>query len=211
MAISTKAELNTAVANWLNRSDLTARIPEFTSLAEASFNRNLRTREMLVRSTASTTGQYVSLPTDYLEMLNIELTSTSPPKRLIYITSDRSDDYRENSNNEVGTPDYYTIEGTSIQLLPTPSASVTVQLNYYQDIPALSGLADSGNNWLLLAHPDIYLYGTLMQASPYIMDQQSAQIWDGLLSRSMQELQMSDEKSRYSGGTLNMRPKYVYT
>ena len=211
MAISTKAELNTAVANWLNRSDLTARIPEFTSLAEASFNRNLRTREMLVRSTASTTGQYVSLPTDYLEMLNIELTSTSPPKRLIYITSDRSDDYRENSNNEVGTPDYYTIEGTSIQLLPTPSASVTVQLNYYQDIPALSGLADSGNNWLLLAHPDIYLYGTLMQASPYIMDQQSAQIWDGLLSRSMQELQMSDEKSRYSGGTLNMRPKYIYT
>jgi len=211
MAISTKAELNTAVANWLNRSDLTARIPEFTSLAEASFNRNLRTREMLVRSTASTTGQYVSLPTDYLEMLNIELTSTSPPKRLVYITSDRSDDYRENSNNEVGTPDYYTIEGTSIQLLPTPSASVTVQLNYYQDIPALSGLADSGNNWLLLAHPDIYLYGTLMQASPYIMDQQSAQIWDGLLSRSMQELQMSDEKSRYSGGTLNMRPKYIYT
>jgi hypothetical protein len=211
MAISTKAELNTAVANWLNRSDLTARIPEFTSLAEASFNRNLRTREMLVRSTASTTGQYVSLPTDYLEMLNIELTSTSPPKRLIYITSDRSDDYRERQNNETGTPDYYTIEGTSIQLLPTPSASVTVQLNYYQDIPALSGLADSGNNWLLLAHPDIYLYGTLMQASPYIMDSQSAQIWDGLLSRSMQELQMSDEKSRYSGGTLNMRPKYVYT
>ena len=211
MAISTKAELNTAVANWLNRSDLTARIPEFTSLAEASFNRNLRTREMLVRSTASTTGQYVSLPTDYLEMLNIELTSTSPPKRLVYITSDRSDDYRENSNNEVGTPDYYTIEGTSIQLLPTPSASVTVQLNYYQDIPALSGLADSANNWLLLAHPDIYLYGTLMQVSPYIMDQQSAQIWDGLLSRSMQELQMSDEKSRYSGGTLNMRPKYIYT
>jgi hypothetical protein len=211
MAISTKAELHTAVANWLNRSDLTDRIPEFISLAEAGFNRNLRAREMLVRSTASTTGQYVSLPTDYLEMLNIELTSTSPPKRLVYITSDRSDDYRERQNNKTGTPDYYTIEGTSIQLLPTPSASLTVQLSYYQDIPALSGLADSGNNWLLLAHPDVYLYGTLMQASPYIMDPQSAGQWGGLLDRAMQELQLSDEKSRYSGGTLNMRPKYVYT
>jgi len=211
MAISTKAELHTAVANWLNRSDLTSRIPEFISLTEAGFNRNLRTREMLVRSTASTTGQYVSLPTDFLEMLNIELTSTSPPKRLIYITSDRSDDYREQKNNTTGTPDYYTIEGDAIQLLPTPSASVTVQLNYYQDIPALSGLGDSANNWLLLAHPDVYLYGTLMQASPYIMDQQSAQQWDGLLARSMQELQASDEKSRYSGGTLVMRPKYIYT
>jgi hypothetical protein len=211
MAISTKAELHTAVANWLNRSDLTARIPEFISLTEAGFNRNLRTREMLVRSTASTSGQYVSLPTDYLEMLNIELTSTSPPKRLVYITSDRSDDYRERQNNKTGTPDYYTIEGASIQLLPTPSEAVTVQLNYYQDIPALSGLADSGNNWLLLAHPDVYLYGTLMQASPYVMDPQSAGQWGGLLDRAMQELRLSDEKSRYSGGTLNMRPKYVYT
>jgi hypothetical protein len=211
MAISTKAELHTAVANWLNRSDLTSRIPEFISLAEAGFNRNLRTRDMQVRSITSTQGQYVNLPSDFLEMLNIELTSTSPPKRLIYITSDRSDDYREKDNDAVGTPKYYTIEGTKIQLLPTPSAAVTLQLNYFQDIPALSGLADSASNWLLTAHPDIYLYSTLMQASPYIMDQQSAQQWDGLLARSMQELQMADEKSRYAGGTLNMRPKYIYT
>ena len=211
MAISTKAELHTAVANWLNRSDLTDRIPEFIALAEASFNRNLRTRDMLVRSTASITSQYISIPTDFLEMLNIELTSTTPPKRLVYITSDRSDDYREQQNNKTGTPDYYTIEGDAIQLFPTPDATYTVQLNYYQDIPALSGLADSGNNWLLLAHPDIYLYATLMQASPYVMDPQSAGQWGGLLDRAMQELQLSDEKSRYSGGTLNMRPKYIYT
>ena len=211
MAISTKAELHTAVANWLNRSDLTDRIPEFITLAEASFNRNLRTRDMLVRSTASITSQYISIPTDFLEMLNIELTSTTPPKRLVYITSDRSDDYREQQKNKTGTPDYYTIEGDAIQLFPTPDVSLTVQLSYYQDIPALSGLTDSGNNWLLLAHPDIYLYATLMQASPYVMDPQSAGQWGGLLDRAMQELQVSDEKSRYSGGTLNMRPKYVYT
>ena len=211
MAISTKAELHTAVANWLNRSDLTDRISEFISLAEAGFNRNLRIREMLVRSTASTDTQYVSLPTDYLEMVNIELTSTSPPKRLVYITSDRSDDYREKQNNETGTPDYYTIEGTSIQLLPTPNSSVTIQMSYFQSIPALSGLADSGNNHLLLSNPDVYLYGTLMQASPYVMDPQSAGQWGGLLDRALQELQLSDEKSRYSGGTLNMRPKYIYT
>ena len=144
-------------------------------------------------------------------MSNIELTSTTPPKRLVYITSDRSDDYREQQNDKVGIPDYYTIEGTSIQLLPTPDATYTLQLNYFQDIPALAALADSGNNWLLLAHPDVYLYATLQIASPYLMDLPTAQAWDALYARSMQELQMSDEKSRYSGGTLNMRPKYVYT
>ena len=43
MAISTKAELKTAAANWLNRSDLSDRLDEFIELAEASLNMNLRT------------------------------------------------------------------------------------------------------------------------------------------------------------------------
>jgi len=211
MAISTKAELHTAVSNWLNRSDLTARIPEFISLVEASFNRSLRTRQMIVRSTASASSQYVGLPTDFLEMQNIELTSTSPPKRLIYISSDRSDDYRERRNNELGTPEYWTVEGESIQLLPTPILAVTLQMNYYKKIPAMSGLADSANNWLLISHPDIYLYGTLMQASPYLMDPQATEQWARLLAGGLQELHLSDEKSRFAGGTLSMRPKQVYS
>ena len=211
MAISTKAELHTAVANWLNRSDLTSRISEFIVLAEAQLNRLLRTREMLTRSTASTADQYVSLPTDFLDMMIIELTSTTPPKRLIYITSDRSDDYREQQNNKTGTPNYYTIEGAFIQLLPTPNTSYTIQLNYYKDIPAMATLADSGSNWLLLTHPDIYLYGTLLQSAPYLMDPQSIGTWGTMYAQSIQELQTADEKSRYSGGTLNIRPKYIYT
>ena len=42
MAITTYAELKTAIANWLNREDLTSVIPDFISLAEADFNRKLR-------------------------------------------------------------------------------------------------------------------------------------------------------------------------
>ena len=211
MAISTKAELHTAIANWLNRSDLTARIPEFIALAEASFNRNLRTRDMLVRSTAPVSGQYVSIPTNFLEMLNIELTSTTPSRRLIYASSDRADDFRSQQNDTTGIPIYYTIEGESIQLTPTPNTSFTLQLNYYKTITALSGLADSAYNQLLASHPDVYLYGTLMQASPYLMDMEKTQIWDGLLARSIQELQSSDEASKYAGGTLSMKTKYIYT
>ena len=208
MAISTKGELKTAAANWLNRSDLTDRLDEFIELAEASLNRNLRTRDMLVRTTTTASAQYIGLPADFLEMQNIELTSTSPPKRLIYATSDRSDDIRWQKDNTTGTPIYYTIEGDAIQLMPTPDADYTLQINYYKTLPAMS---DSGDNWLLVSHPDIYLYSVLMQASPYLMDPESAQVWDGLLARAMQELQMSDEASKYAGGTLNMKPKYIYT
>ena len=208
MAISTKGELKTAAANWLNRSDLTDRLDEFIELAEASLNRNLRTRDMLVRTTTTASAQYIGLPADFLEMQNIELTSTSPPKRLIYATSDRSDDIRWQKDNTTGVPIYYTIEGDAIQLMPTPDADYTLQINYYKTLPAMS---DSGDNWLLVSHPDVYLYSVLMQASPYLMDSESAQVWDGLLARAMQELQMSDERSKYAGGTLSMKPKYIYT
>ena len=211
MAISTKAELHTAVANWLNRSDLTSRIPEFIELAEAGFNRNLRTRQMLSRSTTTTSAQYISLPSDFLELLNIEITSTTPPKRLIYTTSDRNDDFRQQMDNKTGVPIYFTIEGDAIQLNPTPDSSKTLQINYYKDIPALSGLADSGYNWLLTDHPDIYLYSTLMHASPYLMDSQSAKQWSQALTQAMQEMMFADDRSRYAGGTLSMKPKYIYS
>ena len=211
MAISTKAELHTAVANWLNRSDLTSRIPEFITLAEASFNRTLRTKDMHTRATTSTDAQYVALPSYFQEMLNVELTSTDPPRRLTYATSDRSDDYRKQKSDKAGIPVHYTIEGLTLQLNPTPDQNYTIQMNYYQTIPALSAKADSDANWLLLAHPDVYLFGTLVQASPYLMDPQAGVIWDGLLTRSMEELRVSDNNSRYAGGTLTMRPKYIYT
>jgi hypothetical protein len=211
MAISTKAELHTAVANWLNRSDLTSRIPEFITLAEESLNRKLRTRDMLSRSTTSTNAQYVALPSDFLEMLNVELTSTDPPRRLLYATSDRSDDYREQKSNKAGIPVHYTIEGSAIQLNPTPDASYTIQMSYYQKIPALSAVADSGDNWLLVSNSSIYLYATLVQASSYLMDPQAGSMWDGLLARAVGELESSDDKSRFAGGTLTMRPKYIYT
>ena len=211
MAISTKAELHTAVANWLNRSDLTSRIPEFITLAEASFNRTLRTKDMLTRATTSTDAQYVALPSDFQEMLNVELTSTDPPRRLIYATSDRSDDYRRQKSDKAGIPVHYTIEGLTLQLNPTPDINYTIQMNYYRDIPALSTKADSDANWLLLAHPDIYLYGTLLQSAPYLMDPQSIGTWGTIYAQSVQELKVSDDNSRYAGGTLTMRPKYIYT
>ena len=42
MAITTYSELQSAVADWLNRDDLTSVIPNFIELAEADLTRNLQ-------------------------------------------------------------------------------------------------------------------------------------------------------------------------
>ncbi len=54
MAITTYAELQTAVSNFLARSDVTDRIPEFISLAEARMSRELNSRSQEKRATAAT-------------------------------------------------------------------------------------------------------------------------------------------------------------
>ena len=51
MALTTYTELKASIADWLNRSDLTAAIADFISLAEAQIERTLRTRQMLTRTT----------------------------------------------------------------------------------------------------------------------------------------------------------------
>ena len=87
MAISTYSELQTAAANWLDRDDLTNRITEFVSLAEATFNRVLRLRAMetTAADTTPSGSKEEPLPTNYLQMREIHLT-TSPIVSLSYIT-----------------------------------------------------------------------------------------------------------------------------
>jgi len=78
MAINTYATLQTAVANWLDRSDLTDRIPEFIALAEARMNRVLRLAIMLnvdettlggATALVAGTRDY-ALPSGYLQMVD---------------------------------------------------------------------------------------------------------------------------------------------
>ena len=41
MALTTNADLQAAIADWLNRSDLSAQIPDFLTLAQLKINRRL--------------------------------------------------------------------------------------------------------------------------------------------------------------------------
>ena len=94
MAIGTFAELKTAIANFLARDDLTDRIPEFISLAEARMGRELGTRSQTKRATATLTASdaYVSLPTDLRSIREVKL-NTSPIEVLEYYTPNALDSH----------------------------------------------------------------------------------------------------------------------
>src|SRR5262245_10780943 len=90
MAISTYSELQTAVANWLNRTDLTERIPEFVALAEAQMNRRLRVRQMVTRAEATLASAFVDVPSDMLEPIQLALEISESDIRLLqYLSPER--------------------------------------------------------------------------------------------------------------------------
>lgn len=197
MALSNYSELQAAIADWLNRTDLTNQIKDFIRLAEARFSREVRSHEQIVRKTAQSTAQYIALPTDFAGAENIQIGT----QKLVYLTPERADDYR--NAKITGPVRYYTIIGKSIELLPTPTSDVTVELAYYAEIPPLSDT--NPTNWLLTKHPDIYYYGALCHAAPFLNDDQRLVTLASLTTTAIAALNDESEANTHSGSTLVAR------
>ena len=202
MAISTFAELKTAAANWIDRSDLDLRIPEFIALAEARVNRNLRIRDMetvsTAISTASGTREY-DLPTGFVQMKEFHL-STDPITPLSYITPEMMS--RLWAGSAKGKPQVFTIIADKVRLGPNPDAVYTTSMLYYKTFTALSDSATT--NDMLTNNPDVYLYGTLLEAEPFLMNDQRVSLWLAAFQKAVDDIQNQDNKDRHSGSQLRV-------
>jgi len=201
MAINTYSTLQTAVANWLDRSDLTDRVPEFIALAEATFNRVLRLRAMetTVADTTPSGSKEDALPTGYLQMREIHLTTT-PVVSLAYITPEIM--YRIRAGSTSGKPNSYTIVGDNILFGPTPDGVYDYSMTYYKSFDALAD--GTQTNWLILNAPDLYLYGTLLQAEPFLMNDERVPLWERGVRQVINDLQQQDDKDRHSGSEMRV-------
>ncbi len=204
MALSTYAELKTSIGDWLNRSDLTSVIPDFISLAEAQIERTLRARQMIVRANASFDAQYGAVPSDFLEAKSLKLTSTNPQSPLSFLSIDALD-AEMTKYTASGKPKFFGVVGGQLRIVPTPDATYTTELTYYAKLAKLS--SSNTSNWLLASSPDIYLYGSLLQAAPYLQDDARIQTWATLYERALNDLQTADDRSASSGGALLTRAK----
>jgi hypothetical protein len=204
MALSTYAELKTSIGDWLNRSDLTSVIPDFISLAEAQIERTLRARQMIVRANASFDAQYGAVPSDFLETKSLKLTSTNPQTPLEFLSIDALDQ-KAAEYTASGKPRFFGVVGGQLRIVPTPDSTYTTELTYYAKLSKLS--TSNTSNWLLASSPDIYLYGSLLQAAPYLQDDARIQTWATLYERALNDLQTADDRSASSGGALLTRAK----
>ena len=193
MAITTYAELRTAVENWLDHTLFTARVPEFIALAEATFNRRLRTRQMEATATLTPSSGTAALPADYLAWRRVTWTGSSRIELEYVAPSWLQAAYPSQPSS---SPRVFTIEGASLRIMPVDGTAL--ELDYYQKIPALSD--SNTTNWLLTAHPDLYLFGALVEAELLAVNDERFPLWKARRDEVMEEVQMLANKSRGAGG-----------
>lgn len=202
MPITNYTELKSAVADFLNRDDLTSVIPTFISLAEAQMQRVIRHHKMMQRSEAEIDTRYFALPSDWVETVRFHVIGDRT-YRLELTSLDDMLQLRQANGNPTGIPTHFAHVGEQLEVYPTPSGTFDVELLYFKDIPALSD--SNTTNWLLTDYPDVYLYGALMQSAPYLDDDQRMQVWSTLYGNAVQAINQESKKSRYSGAGMRVR------
>jgi len=202
--ITNYSTLQSAIADYLNRQDLTAQIPMFIQFCEADMNTRLRCREMIVRATTTNDDEFVKLPLDYIEAINLQIVGGQSPLR--YITLDKAD---EINYSQIYTQVHnYSLMNGAIELIPAPTDDVEIEMVYYGKIPALS--STNTTNWLLTRAPDVYLYGALVHAAPFLLDDQRIQTFNAFYASRIEALNGEAQSSLHSGSPLVARTRKVY-
>lgn len=193
MALSSYTDLQASIASWLNRDDLTAAIPDFIALAEADMNSRLRLRSMLTRATTTINEKYETLPSDFLGMWRLVLDDEPIAFAATDLMAGYALDYAGSG------PQYFSIVGDQVHFAPAASASATgaLEMTYYARPVALS--AGNPSNAILAASPAIYLYGSLVQAAPYLGDDARGQTWGQLYAQACDVLQAADDAAEFPG------------
>ena len=202
MSFATYSDLQTSIANYLARSDLTSIIPDFITLAENRLRRELRIRQMLKSVTTVTVASdaTVEIPSDFLQARDF-VVMTNPIQPLSYSSpSSLSNDPR---TSQIGVPRSYTIMATEFQVAPAPDGVYTLKLLYYAAPTYLS--SNNTTNVFLTTAPDGLLYGALVEAEPYLMNDARINTWGSMYDRAIDSLIKSDEEGQYSGVPLAMK------
>lgn len=203
MALGTYTGLLDAVASWLNRTDLTATIPDFVLLAEARIARDLRLRAQVAQATLTTTSavQTLAVPADLLEIDNITLTASGIDRPLQSVTPEMMDVLFP-LGLRTGVPATYSISGDTFFLGPTPDGAYPITLRYFQRLPALSV---TPTNWLLTRHPGVYLWATLAEAGPFLLDAERTQLYEAKYRAEFESLRDADLRATQGGSAMRVR------
>ncbi len=200
MAVITNyATLLTAVADYLARDDLTDFIPNFVQNTEDKLYRTLSLRNEETALSVPITSGVATVPTDF-KKLRFAYYDASPVAILDWMGLE--DLYRKwPTRSGSDTPLNISRQGTNFVFGPFP-ADGTLTGTYY----AKQGFArDLDTTWYVTEAPEVLLYGSLMEATPFIQGDERILIWQQLFKDALDTLREEELNASNTGGQLVQR------
>lgn len=187
LAFDTYGELTAAIADWMNRSDLSGSVNGMIALAESRIRRRLDPlfNEATITLTTAADGGG-TLPSNHGTINRVIYDTATLPRWSGYSVSDIGP----------GTvPLAYTLDANQIRLWP--ACAVDVTLFYQPDFPSLSPEAPS--NELLSNHPDLYFFGAMLFAEGYVANDARAALFKDLFDEALNDTEAYMTRQKYSG------------
>lgn len=201
--ITSYSTLKTEVANVLNRTDLTSDLPLLIQLAEQNFERDERCRKLQDHGSFVINADGDSMPSDYdsIEDWYYDGPTYYGPIEVVPLSTVAL--YKAH-NGPTGVPRVAAIVDGSVRYGPSPDTSYSTKLSYWRKIVPLSdSVAD---NWLLLDSPDIYLFGTLCEAEPFLKNDARIVVWKQKLEEALIKLDAETQRKQFSGAMVRRIP-----
>lgn len=195
----TYATLQTGVADYLHRTDLTTKLPGFVTLAESVLFRELSIRDMAISVDLTTTGEYRDLPADFGDVVKLTVTYGSTEIPLDY----KSPPYSWLSG--IGKPNAYTLDNNQIRIFGA-STGFAFKLYYKPKIQALSDT--NTTNWLLKNAYDLYFYAVALEAAKNIRDTAEETKLSAIVGQLLDSVRRASErKGLPSTASLQIKPR----
>lgn len=203
MAIITNyATLQTEVANFLSRDDLTADIPLFVQMAENELHSTLHLRNEETALNVSITSGVAAVPSDF-KMLKFAYYDQTPVSLLQWMSIE--DLYRKHPDrSESGIPCDISREGSNFVFGKVADDGTLRGIYYARQDP----LRTTDPSWYVTNHPEVLLYGSLIQSQGIVpLEQQDTRLstWINLYNRAVEAIQDEEDAAETSGGSLLAR------
>jgi hypothetical protein len=183
MAFNSYADLQTAIVSWLARDDLTANIPDFITLFEATAARRLNVRPMQTTALLTPTAGVAALPAGYLGWIRATVQS-NPKMDMDHVHPSY---LQKLYASDISTrPAYFTIEGSSLKTRSSDTTSIELLYD------AKNAAVSSSLNWLFTNHPDAYLFGSLAEANGFTVHADKLALWSARRDAVLDEIMMLD-------------------
>lgn len=199
-ASMTFTSLQSDIRNYLERGGATdpivyEQIPRLITLAERRIARELKIQgfQRVVNTTMQSGVAVYPKPDRWRDTISVNI-GTGANNNTHTPVFARSYEYiRQYWPNETQTdqPLFYADYNYNFWIFgPTPDADYPMEVLYYELPPLLDEVTQT--NWLSEYAPNLLLYGSLVEATPFVKDDQRVQLWQSYYDRSLAALNGED-------------------